>query len=148
MARTLSRVALSLACMVAAVLAGSLVSCSSDLLNTVSHTWTLQTVGGAALPVTIPNSSPVIVVTSGTAVTESNGTYTFTFTGTSDGTQGQVGSDQGHWTVTSSEFFFRSSNGVPDYIGALNSGSIRVALAGQIVHSTSQTLDMVFSQTQ
>jgi hypothetical protein len=59
-----------------------------------------------------------------------------------------VGTDRGHWTITSSTFLFRSSNGVPDYIGALNDASIRVSVAGQIVHSSNQTIDMVFSQTQ
>jgi hypothetical protein len=146
MARTWSR--LMLFCTASALLAASLASCSSDLLDPVTHTWDLQSVANVPLPDTIPNSSPVIVITSGTAVTSGNGNYTFTFTGTSDGTAGEVGSDHGHWTVTSSTFFFRSSNGVPDYIGALNSSSIRVALAGQIVHSTNQTIDMLFTQSQ
>jgi len=146
MARTSSRVALS--CLACAIISAALASCSSDLLNPITHTWALQTVGGVALPDTIPNSSPVTVITSGTAITDGDGTYTFSFTGTSDGTPGVVASDQGHWTITSSTFFFRSSNGAPDYIGALNTNSIRVSIAGVIVHSSNQTIDMVFSQTQ
>ena len=146
MARTSSRIALS--CIAAAILAGSVASCSSDLLNPVTHTWTLQTVGDVPLPATVPNSSPVIVITSGTATTAGEGSYSFTFNGTSDSADGVVGTDRGHWTITSSTFLVRSSNGVPDYIGALNDASIRVSLAGQIVHSSNQTIDMVFSQTQ
>jgi hypothetical protein len=146
MARASSRFALC--CATIALIAGSLASCSSDLLNPVTHTWTLQTVGGVPLPVTVPNSSPEIVITSGTAITSGEGDYSFTFTGTSGGTEGTVGSDRGHWTVSSSTFLFRSSNGIADYIGALNNASIRVSLPGQIVHSTSQTIDMVFSEAQ
>lgn len=146
MARTSSRYALF--CTAAALLAGSLASCSSDLLNPVTHTWTLQTVGDVPLPAAVPNSSPAIVITSGTAITSGEGSYSFTFNGTSGDTSGVVGSDRGHWTITSSTFLFRSSNGVPDYIGALNDASIRVSLAGQVVHSSNQTIDMVFSQTQ
>ena len=146
MARTSSRYALF--CMAAALLAGSLASCSSDLLNPVSHTWTLQTVGGAPLPATVPNSSPEIIISSGTATTTADGNYSFSFTGTSGGTDGVVGTDQGHWTISSSTFLFRSSNGVADYIGALNDASIRVSLDGHIVHSSDETVDMVFSETQ
>lgn len=131
-----------------AIFVAPLASCSSDLLNPVTHTWALQTIKGAALPDTIPNSSPVVVITSGTATTSGDGNYSFTFTGTSNGVAGTVGSDQGHWSITSSTFLFRSSNGLPDYIGALNGGSIRVSLLGQIVHSTDQTIDMVFSEVQ
>jgi hypothetical protein len=144
--RRSSRLALS--CLTTIVLAASIASCSSDLLTPVTHSWTLQTVTSLPLPDTIPNSSPVIVVTSGTAVTNSDGSYSFSFTGTSDGTSGVVGADQGHWTVSSSTFLFRSSNGVPDYIAALNAGSIRVALKGQIVHSSDGTVEMVFTQVQ
>jgi hypothetical protein len=146
MARASSRIALS--CIAAAILAGSLASCGSDLLNPVPHTWTLQTVGGVPLPVTVPNSSPTIVITSGAAITSSDGSYSFTFNGTSDGTDGVVGTDQGHWSITSSTFLFRSSNGLTDYIAALNDTSMRVSMLGQIVHSSNQTIDMVFSETQ
>lgn len=146
MARTSSRFALS--CITAAILAGSLASCSSDLLNPVTHTWTLQTVGDVPLPATIPNSSPVTVITSGAATTSGDGSYSFTFTGTSGSDEQVVGTDHGHWSITSSTFLFRSANGVPDYIGALNHLAMRVSLAGQIVHSSNQTIDMVFSETQ
>jgi len=132
----------------AAVLASSLSSCGSDLLNPVTHTWTLQTIGDVPLPVTVPNSSPVTVITSGTATTSGDGSYSFTFTGTSESDEQVVGTDHGHWSITSSTFLFRSANGVPDYIGALNDLSMRVSLAGQIVHSSNQTVDMVFSETQ
>jgi hypothetical protein len=145
MARTSSRFALL---GMVALLAGALASCSSDLLNPVSHTWSLQTVNGVPLPATVPNSSPEITITSGTGVTSADGTYSFTFTGTSGGTDGEVGSDRGHWSITSSTFLFRSSNGVADYIGALSDVSMRVSLDGQIVHSSSETIDMVFSETQ
>ncbi len=45
-------------------------------------------------------------------------------------------------------FVFKSAHGVPDYLAALNSASIRVAIAGQVVHSTKQTIDMVFNEAQ
>jgi hypothetical protein len=142
--RTSSRLALS--CLAATIVAASLASCSSDLLNPVTHTWSLESIREVPLPDTIPNTSAVIVITSGTGTTNSDGNYTFTFSGTTDGVQGVVASDHGHWSINSSEFLFRSANGIPDYIGALNTGSIRVSVAGQVVHSTTQTIDMVFSQ--
>lgn len=141
-----SRLACSIVAM--AILVAPLASCSSDLLNPVTHTWALQSIKDVPLPDTVPNSSPVIVITAGTATTSGDGNYSFTFSGTSDGSQGVVGSDQGHWSITSSTFLFRSSHGLPDYIGALNMASIRVAILGQIVHSTNQTIDMVFSEVQ
>ncbi|MDB4912072.1 MAG: hypothetical protein JWO39_2895 [Gemmatimonadetes bacterium] len=145
--RTSSRLALS--CMAATILAASLLSCTSDLLGPVAHTWALQSVKDVPLPDTIPNSSPVIVVTSGTAVTNTNGTYSFSLTGTSDGNPGVVATDQGNWNITSSTFLFRSNtSGVLDYIGGLTSGSIRVAMPGQIVHSSDQRVDMVFTVVQ
>ena len=146
MARISSRFALSF--IAAAILTGSLASCSSDLLDSITHTWTLQTIGNVPLPATVPNSSPTVIITSGSATTSGDGSYSFTFNGTIGGTQGEVGGDQGHWTINSSTFLFRSSNGIADYIGALNDVSIRVDLPGQIVHSSNQTIDMVFLQAQ
>jgi hypothetical protein len=146
MARTSPRLALSL--VAATVLATSLISCGSDLLAPVAHTWQLQSVNDVPLPDTIPNSSPVIVVTSGTVVTNPNGNYTFSLTGTSGDSAGVVAADNGQWTVTSSTFLFRSTNGVPDYVAALSSGSIRVAVPGQVVHSSDQSVSMVFAIVQ
>jgi hypothetical protein len=146
MARTSSRIALS--CIAAALLAGSLASCGSDLLNPVTHTWTLQSVANVPLPAAVRNSSPAVIITAGTATTSGDGSYSFTFNGTTGGTQGVVGSDRGHWSISSSTFLFRSSQGVSDYIAATSDTSMRVALPGQIVHSSDQTVDMVFSQTQ
>jgi hypothetical protein len=132
--------------MAAAVLAASLASCGSDLTAPIAHTWQLQTVNNGSLPATIPHSTPAIIITSGTVVTNPNGTYTISLSGSSDGSNGVVGTDQGDWTITSSTFFFNSSTGgVPDYIAALNSGSIRVALPGQLVHSSDNSFDMVFA---
>jgi hypothetical protein len=135
--------------MAATILAASLLSCTSDLLGPVAHTWALQSVKDVALPAPIPNSSPDIVVTSGTAATNSDGSYSFTITGTSGGTPGVVATDRGTWTITSSTFLFRSSTGgVVDYIGALTSGTIRVAMPGQVVHSSDQRVDFVFTVVQ
>ena len=147
MARTLSKAVLS--CVIAIAFASSLASCGgSDLLNPVTHTWALQSIINVPLPDTVPLSSPVIVITSGTATTTGNGNYSFTFSGTNNGVEGVVGTDNGQWTITSSTFIFRSAHGLPDYVGALNTGSIRVAIAGQVVHSTRQTIDMVFNEVQ
>jgi hypothetical protein len=134
--------------MAATVLAASLASCNHDLLAPLAQTWHLQSVKGVPLPDTIANSSPLIVVTSGTAVTNGDGTYSFSFSGTSDGSAGVVGSDHGRWTISSSTFLFRSSNGVPDYIAAQLTDSIRVSLRGQVVHSSDQTIEMVFTLAQ
>jgi hypothetical protein len=146
MARISSRIARSF--IAATILAGSLASCGSDLLDSISHTWTLQTIGNVQLPATVPNSSPTVIITSGTATTSGNGTYSFTFNGTTGGTEGVVGSDQGNWSISNSTFLFRSTQGIPNYIAATNDTSMRVSLSGQVVHSSDQTIPMVFSQTQ
>jgi hypothetical protein len=130
----------------AAIFVASLASCGSDL-SAAPSSWNLAGVGVRDLPDTIPNSDPVIVITSGTAQTNSNGHYTFTFVGTSGGTPGTVGSDAGSWTISSSTFLFRSSTpGVGDYVAALTPASFRVDIPGLLVHSSNEAISMHFVQ--
>lgn len=146
--RSFSRVALSY--LAAAVVTAALSSCGSDLLA-INHSWALQSLSNIALPDTVPNSSPVIVITSGESEIDGDGHYTFTFNGTTDGVQGVVGSDAGTWSISNSTFFFKSTTStphVPSYIAALSSGTFRVALPGSIVHSSNPTVDMEFAEIQ
>ena len=147
--RSFSRVALSF--VAAAVVAAALSSCGGSDLLQINHSWAQQSVANRALPDTVPNSSPVIVITSGDAEIEGNGTYTFTFNGTSDGVAGVVGSDAGTWSISSSTFFFKSNSSsphIPSYIAALSAGTFRVAMPGPAVHSSDPTVDMVFAEIQ
>jgi len=129
-------------------MAASLAGCSNstDLLQ-ISPSWTLQTSDGHALPDTIPNSSPVIVVTSATAQINDNHNYTFTLNGTTDGVEGVVGSDAGTWSISHSIILFRSTSSAPqlaDYVAAFNGNTINVGMPGQVVHSSNQSVAMTF----
>jgi hypothetical protein len=135
--------------LVSIVAIGALASCQHDLLGTINHSWQLSTVNHSALPYTVPHSSPEIVITAGHAEIDGDGNYQFTFTGTSDGDDGSVGSDDGTWSIHSSTFLFNSSHvGIDSYIAALGSGTFDLTLPGQVVHSTDQSIDMVFEEIQ
>lgn len=147
--RSFSRLALSF--VATAVISAALASCGGTDLLQINHSWGQQTVDNKALPDTVPNSSPVIVITSGNAQIAGDGTYTFTFNGTSDGVAGVVGSDAGTWSISNSTFFFKSNSSVPhipSYIAALSAGTFRVAMPGQAVHSSDPTVDMLFAEIQ
>ena len=131
------------------IVVASLASCQHDLLQSIDHSWQLTTVNHSTLPYAVPHSSPVIVITAGHAEIDGDGNYQFTFTGTSDGADGSVGSDDGTWSIHSSSFLFNSSDvEIDSYIAALSSGSFEVSLPGPIVHSTDQAVDMVFEEIQ
>jgi hypothetical protein len=142
--RSFSRAALSFAA--AALVTAALSSCGHDDLLQINQTWTQQSVAGKVLPDTVPNSDPVIVITSGEAIISQNGHYTFTFNGTSDGVSGVVGTDAGTWGISHATFFFKS--GLPSsksYIGALSGNTFNVAIPGVIVHSANPDVNMVFA---
>ena len=135
--------------LVAVIALASFASCQHDLLGSIDHSWQLSTVNQSALPYTVPHSSPAIVITAGHAQIDGDGNYEFTFTGTSDGADGSVGSDDGTWSIHSSTFLFNSSHvGIDSYIAALGSGTFDLSLPGEVVHSTDQSIDMVFEQVQ
>jgi len=139
-----SRVALSFAA--AAIVAAALSSCGSDDLLQIDETWTQQSVDGKVLPDTVPNSDPVIVITSGEADINQNGHYTFTFNGTSDGVPGVVGTDAGTWGISHATFFFKSGQPNSDaYIGALTGNTFNVSMPGAVVHSSNPEVHMVFA---
>jgi hypothetical protein len=146
MSRTMSRFALSL--VPAALFAVSLASCMDNGLLALDHTWELTSVQDSALPYTVPNSAHDIVITSALADLKADNTYTITFTGTADGVAGQVGSDHGDWSVTSSTFTFTSATISASYIAALVSGTFRASVPGQLVGSTNANFEMLFEEIQ
>lgn len=145
MSRTMSRFALSLCA--AALLTVSLASCGSDLLG-LDQTWTLQTVEDGNLPFTVPEASHDQVIISGVAHLHADNTYTMTFTGTAGGAAAQVGSDAGHWSITSSTFTFHSTTTGGDYIAALVGTTFRASVPGVLVGSTDADFSMVFAKSQ
>ena len=145
MIRTMSRFALSLGA--AALLVSTLASCGSDLLQ-LDTQWTLQSVEGADLPFIVTGTEHDVVITSGTASLNSDNTYVTTFTGTSDGVAGTVGTDSGHWSVSHSEFIFHSTTLGTDYIAAIVGSTFHVTLPGAVVNSSDQGFDMVFAKGQ
>ena len=143
--RSFSRTALSFAA--AAIVTIAFSSCGGSDLLQINRSWSQVSVADKTLPDTVPNSSPVIVITSGTAEITSDGHYTFTFNGTSDGVAGVVATDAGNWSISHSTFFFKSSTST-SYIAALTATSFRVGMPGQIVHSSNPSVDMVFTEVQ
>lgn len=124
-------------------------SCGSDNPLGLANSWTLQTVGGAALPYTVPNAAHEIVITSATANLRNDGSYTMTYVGTTDGAQGQVATDNGTWTIGSATFIFRSAplHG-NTYIAALVGSTFRAAVPGALFGSSTDSFDMVFGAVQ
>jgi imidazolonepropionase-like amidohydrolase len=135
--------------LLAIAFAATLASCGSDSTLQIPNSWTLQTVGGAALPFTVPGTQHDVVITSATANVADNNNYTMTYAGTTDGVAGTVGSDHGTWTIGSSTFVFRSAvlNG-ETYIAALVGSTFRAAVPGTLFGSSTQTLDVLFSSAQ
>lgn len=143
MPRTMSRFARSLCA--AALLTVSLASCGSDLLD-LAQVWQLQTVQDASLPFTVPDASHDQVITSGVANLHSDNSYDMTFTGTLDGEQGQVGSDAGHWSVTSGTFTFHSTTTGGTYVAALVGSNFNASVPGVLVGSTQGNFAMLFAK--
>jgi hypothetical protein len=144
LSRVSSRIACSLA--LAGLLTASLASCAGDggdLLN-LDQTWTLQTVGDAPLPFTVPNAEHDIVVTSATADLNADNSYTTTFSGTTDGTQGTLFTDHGAWAVSKSTINFHSQTLRTDYIAALTGNSYRASIPGTMFGSATPSFSMVF----
>jgi hypothetical protein len=146
MSRTMSRFALSL--VPAALFVISLASCGDSNLLQLDHSWGLTTVQDSVLPYSVPNTAHDIVITSALADLKGDNTYTITFTGTSDGVAGQVGSDHGNWSVTQSTFTFTSATISASYIAALVSGTFRASVPGQLVGSTNSNFNMLFTEIQ
>lgn len=145
LSRVSSRAAFSL--VLAGLLSASLASCvgdGGDLLN-LDQTWTLQSVEDATLPYTVPNATHDIVITSATADLNSDNSYTTTFTGTTDGTPGTLGTDHGAWAVSSSTINFHSQTLHTDYIAGLTGNSYRASIPGTLIGSTTAIFSMVFS---
>ena len=143
MPRSMSRRAPSM--FAAALLAVLLASCGSDLLN-LDQQWSLQSVRDTTPPYTVPNAPHDIVIISAIASLHSDNTYTLKFTGTSDGAAGNVGSDAGEWSITSSIFTFHSTTFSRDYIAALDGNIFRASVPGEIISSSDPFFDMVFSR--
>lgn len=143
--RTRTRLAHPLLALALAVVA---TSCGSDNPLGIANSWTLQTVGGVALPDTVPNTAHELVITSAIAILGNDGKYTMTYTGTTDGTPGQVASDNGTWTIESSTFIFTSAplHG-STYIAALVRGTFKADVPGALFGSSTNTFSMVFSST-
>ena len=145
LSRVSSRAAFSL--VVAGLLAASLAACAGsggDLLN-LDQTWTLRSVSDSTLPYTVPNASSDIVITSATAELNADNSYTTTFTGTTDGTPGTIGTDHGAWSVSRSTINFHSQSLHTDYIAALNGNSFNASIPGTLVGSMTPNFSMVFS---
>jgi hypothetical protein len=133
--------------LIAFVLLAALASCGHDSELGIAQHWVLQTVAGGELPFTVPHATHDIVITSATANIGTDGNYTMTYMGTTDGTPGTVATDHGTWTISSSVFNFRSSTlDGQTFIAAYFTSTFRATIPGAILHSDDDTFEMVFGQ--
>lgn len=136
--------------LLAVALVAAIASCGTDnSILGIAQSWTLQSVGGQTLPFTVPNVAHDVVITSATANLRSDGNYTLTFTGTTDGAAGQVGNDHGTWTIANSTFNFVSATlNNRTFIAAFLHSTFRASVPGALVGSSTDTFDMVFGAVQ
>lgn len=131
--------------LIALALMTTLASCGHDSELGIARTWALQTVDGAPLPFTVPSAPHDIVITSATATIGSDGNYTMTYLGTTDGVSGTVKTDHGTWTIASSTFNFRSNTlDGQTFIAAYLTSTFRASVPGALFGSDTDSFEMVF----
>ncbi len=139
-----SLIALAMCASIALVLA-----CGSDAPTApqdFSGTYSLHTVDGLALPVTVPNPREhAIVINSVTATLNANHTYAVAGTGTEDGNASTVITDAGTFTQSGSMISFTSTTfGGATYSAMAKADTVTVALPGGFVDSDNASFALLF----
>jgi hypothetical protein len=137
-------IALAMCASVALVLA-----CGSDAPTApqdVSGTYSLHTVDGLALPVTVPNPREhALVINSVTATLNENHTYAVAGTGTEDGNASTVITDAGTFTQSGSTINFTSTTfGGATYTAKSKTDTVTVTLPGGFVDSDNASFALLF----
>lgn len=136
----------------ALLVAASLVlasACGSDSVTgpkNVAGTYTLVTVDGLPLPITVPNPrGETIVVNSVTATLNGNNTYAVAGTGTQGGDASTIITDAGTWSQSGATLHFTSTlfTGA-SYTGSAKTDSVTVTLPGGFVDSNNTSFALLF----
>jgi hypothetical protein len=124
-------------------------ACGSDAPTApqdFSGTYSLHTVDGLALPVTVPNPREhAIVINSVTATLNENHTYAVAGTGTEDGDANTVITDAGTFTQSGSTIHFTSTIfGGATYSAKAKTDTVTVTLPGGFVDSDNTSFALLF----
>ena len=135
--RRFSRAWIAVAILVAAGACGSDDSTSPTL--TASGTWSLQTINGSALPVTIGSGSQAVTVIASTLTISSNGNYNEVVTlrplgATSNTTFTEIGT----WSFTNGVVTFNDQTDAITYTGAVSGNTLTENTAGFVSVYTRQ----------
>lgn len=131
----------------------TLAACGSDTTNgtgpmDVSGSYNLATVDGSSLPYTVPGTGDNVIVVSGAAATlNANNTYTVSGSVTENGSDSQLLSDAGTYSVSGSTVVFVSGTfSGASYSGAATSSTITATVPGLIVGSSQTTFSLRFDK--
>jgi hypothetical protein len=140
--------------LVALALAVAIAGCGSSSdstgitgLGDITGTYTLRRVDGALLPFTFPNGLDSVVVDTATFVLNHDGTYSLSASGSDNGQQGTIFTDDGEYIVTQSTITF-TSNVVETLVYSANAtpGTFTVSIPGVFVHSGNAEFNLFFAR--
>lgn len=114
-------------------------------LGDISGTYTLRRVDGTLLPFTFPNGLDSVVVDMATFELNHDGTYSVSGSGSDNGRQGTIFTDDGEFSVTQSTITFNSGDfeGLV-YSASATPGTFTVSIPGAFVHSGNAEFDCLF----
>ena len=151
--RSRSRFAKPLLALVIGAALATLAACGGDTTNgtgpmDVSGSYLLATVDGGALPYTVPGTGANVIVVSGaTATLNADNTYSVSGAVTENGSDSQLLSDAGSYSVSGSNVVFISSTfGGASYSGVATSSTITATVPGLIVGSSHTTFSLIFDK--
>ena len=131
-------------------LAGIALACSSpDSPNgpsDVPGTYVLVSVGGSALPYTVPNTvGNTVVVNSASATLGDSGSYAIAGTGTISGVVNNVLTDNGVWVQSGDKVNFTSGHiSGAFYFAKAKEDTLTLTLPGGFLNSTTGTFSLLF----
>jgi hypothetical protein len=142
---------------VAAAAVALLAACGSDSTGprnaNVAGTYTLNTVNGASLPYTVPNTGDnVEIVQAATITLNGDSTYAVNATGTLNGSAGTLVTDAGSYSVAGTQVTFTSTAIPGAHYTAVASGTgtsttLTTMIAGAFVGSSDLSFTLVLNRT-
>jgi hypothetical protein len=116
-------------------------------LGDITGTYTLRRVDGSLLPFTFPNGLDSVVVDTATFELNHDGTYSLSASGSDNGQQGTIFTDDGEYIVTQSTITF-TSNVVDSLVYSANAtpGTFTVSIPGAFVRSGNAEFSLFFAR--
>jgi hypothetical protein len=125
---------------------GSSIDVTSGIgLGDITGTYTLRRVDGTLLPFTFPNGLDSVVVDTATFELNHDGTYSLSASGSDNGQQGTIFTDDGEYIVTQSTITF-TSHVVQGLVYSANAtpGTFTVSIPGAFVRSANAEFHLFF----